>query len=146
MEHSIVIEAFYKAFMGVFCMTWHTLVLVNYCSVADTHARDTAFYLHRALVDQRTIYLFGWASSSLDLIPRQGVETSSTLGNWTPLQSHLGPIPFRGRHLFNGEILQKVDSLDKEEEQLKKPRSFGIKRGSFRNIFRHQRPSRSSTR
>ncbi len=63
------------------------------------------------------------ASSSLGLICRQTVETS-TLGNWTPLRSRLAPIPLKGGLLFNGEILQQADCLDKEEEQLKRRPPF----------------------
>ncbi len=75
------------------------------------------------------------ASSSLGLICCQAVETS-ILGNWTPLRSRLVPIPFKGGLLFDGEILQQVDCLDKEEVQLKKARSFGSRWGYLRNIFR----------
>lgn len=41
-----------------------------------------------------------------------------------------------GGRLFDGDILHKTDSLDNEEEQLKKACAFGFKRGAFPNTFR----------
>ncbi len=82
-------------------------------------------------MEQRTLCLAG-ASSSLGLIRRQAIETSS-LGNWIPLRSRLAPIPFKGGRLFADEILQQADSLDKEQEQLKRACSFD---GPFRGFFR----------
>ena len=80
----------------------------------------------------------------IGLIRRQVVETS-TLRNWTPLRSRLAPIPFKSGLLFGGEILQQADCLDKEEEQLKKARSFGSRRGYLRSIFKGQTRGRSSS-
>ncbi len=132
-EHRKVVEALYEAFMGVFRTNWHASVLVCYLflTAPDSCGRNTACYLYRALVEQRTLCLTG-TSSALGLIRRQTIETSS-LGNWIPLRSRLAPIPFKGGRLFADEILQQADSLDKEQEQLKKARSFG---GPFRGFFR----------
>ncbi len=104
-EHRKVVEALYEAFMGVFRTNWHASVLVRYLflTASDSCGRNTARYLYRALVEQRTLCLTG-ASSSLGLIRHQAIETS-TLGNWTPLRSRLAPIPFKGGCIFAGEIL-----------------------------------------
>ena len=118
----------------------HQIFLRN---AQDTFTRDAALYLCRALVEQRKVVLAG-ASSSLGLVSRQAVEMS-TLGNWTPLRSRLTPIPFKGDLLFNEEILQQADHLDKEQEQLKKARAFGTKGGSSRFMFKG-RSGGSSTR
>ena len=116
-------------------MNWHASVLVRFFfdTAQDTTSRDIALYLYRALVEQQANCLKG-AAFSLGLIQCQAVETS-TLGNWTPLRSRLAPIPFKVGLLFDGEILQQADCLNKEEEQLKKARSFGARRGYLRNIF-----------
>ncbi len=126
----------YEAFMATFRTNWHASVQVRlfFDTVQDRMSRDVALYLYRALVEPRSICLKG-ASSSLGLVRRQVVETS-TLENWTPFRSRLAPIPFEGGLLFDGEILQQADCLDNEEEQLKKARSFGSRRGYLRNIFR----------
>ncbi len=117
-------------------MNWHASVLVRFFfdTAQDRLSRDVAFYLYRALVEQCSICLKG-ASSSLGLIRRQAVEIS-TLGNWTPLRSCLASIPFKGSHLFDGEILQQADCLDKEEDQLKKALFFRSRWGYLLNIFR----------
>ncbi len=122
--------------MATFRTNWHASVLVRFFfdTAQDRTSRGVALYLYRALVEQRTNCLKG-ASSSLGLIRRQAVETAM-LGNWTPLRSRLAPIPFKGGLLFDGEILQQADCPDKEEEQLKKARSFGARRGYLRNIFK----------
>ncbi len=119
--------------MGVFRTNCHASVLVRYLflTASDSCCRNTACYLYRALVEQRTLCLTG-ASSALGLIRRQAIEATS-LGNWIPLRSRLAPIPFKGGCLFADEVLQQADSLDKEQEQLKKARSFG---GPFRGFFR----------
>ncbi len=57
---------------------------------------------------------------------------------YRPLLRGTGPLyalvwlqsPSGGGGAPDGEILQIPDSLDKEEEQLKKARSFGLKRGA----------------
>ncbi len=123
--------------MATFCTNWHASVLVHFffeTAQDRISTRDVALYLYRALVEQLYICLKG-AASSISLIQCQAVKTS-TLGNWTPLRSRLAPIPFKGGLLFDGEILQQADCLDKEEEQLKKARSFGSRRGYLRTIFR----------
>ncbi len=126
-DHRKVVEALYEAFMATFRTNLHASVLVQFFfdTAQDRTSRDVALYLYRALVEQRTNCHKG-ASSSLILIC-QAVETSM-LGNWTPLRSRLAPIPFKGSLLFDGEILQQADCLDKEEEQLKKARSFRARR------------------
>ena len=134
-DHRKVVEALYEAFMAAFRTNGHASVLVHFFDIAqDRMSRDVVLYLYRALVEQWSICLKG-ASSSLDLIRHQVVGTS-TLGNWTPLRSRLAPIPFQGGLLFDGEILQQADCLDKEEGQLKKARSSGSRWGYLRNIFR----------
>ncbi len=145
-DHRKVVEALYEAFMGAFHTNWHCSVLTRYFfeHAHDTFTRDTALYLYHALVEQCKVVLAG-ASSSLGLVRRQAVETS-TLGNWTPLRSRLAPIPFKGDLLFNGEILQQADHLDKEQEQLKKARAFGSKRGSSRSMFRGRSVGSSTSR
>ena len=135
-DHRKVVKALYESFMAAFRMNWHASVLVHlfFDTAQDRTSRDVVLYLYRTLVEQWSMCLKG-ASSSLSLICLQAVETL-TPGNWTPLRYHLAPIPFKGDLLFDGEILQQADCLDKEEEQLKKARSFGSRRGYLRNIFR----------
>ncbi len=144
-DHRRVVEGLYEAFMATFRTNWHASVLVRFFfeTAQDRISRDVALYLYRAIVEQRSVCLKG-AASSIGLIRRQAVETS-TLGNWTPLRSRLAPIPFKGGLLFGGEILQQADCLDKEEEQLKKARSFGVRRGFPRSIFRGQPRGGSSS-
>ncbi len=95
-DHRKVVEGLYEAFMATFRTNWHASILVRFFFeiAQDRMSRDVALYLYRALVEQRTICLKA-ASSSIGLIRRQAVETS-TLGNWTPLRSRLAPIPFKG--------------------------------------------------
>ncbi len=97
-DHRKVVEALYKVYMATFHTNWHASVLhvvrFFFDTAQDRTSRDVALYLYRALVEQQTNCLKG-ASSSLGLIRRQAVETS-TLGNWTPLRSRLAPIPFTG--------------------------------------------------
>ncbi len=142
-NHRKVVETLYEAFMATFRMNWHASVLVRFFfdTAQDRTSRDVALYLYQALVWNSGAYAS--REPLLGLVCRQAVETS-TLGNWTPLRSRLAPIPFKGGLPFNGEILQQADCLDKEEEQLKKARSFGYRRGYLRNIFRG-RPRGSST-
>ncbi len=133
-DHHKVVEALYEVLMVALRTNWHTSVLVHlfFNTTQDRLSKDVALYLYRALVEQCSMCLKG-ASSSLGLIHRQAVETS-TLGNWTPLRSRLAPLPFKGGLLFDGEILQQVGCLDKEEEQLKKALSFRSRRGYLRNV------------
>ncbi len=135
-DHHKVVEALYEDFMSTFHTNCHASILVQFFfdTAQDRTSKDVSLYLYQALVEQQGICLKG-ASSSLGLIRRQAVEMS-TLGNWAPLRSHLVPIPFKGGLLFDSEILQQGDCLDKEEEQLKKARSFGARRGYLRDIFR----------
>ena len=63
------------------------------------------------------------AGTSLEHIHCQVVKTL-TLGKWTPLHHCLDLIFIRIGGLFDGELLQKTDTLDKEEEQLRKAHSF----------------------
>ncbi len=144
-DHRKVVEGLYEAFMATFRTNWHASVLVCFFfeTAQDRTSRDVALYLYRALVEQWVICLKG-AASSISLIRHEAVETS-TLRNWTPLRSRLAPIPFKGGLLFDSEILQQVDCLDKEEEQLKKARSFGSRPGYLSSIFRGHSRGGSTT-
>ncbi len=115
--------------MAAWTFNWHTTVLTHYFldRQADPTCKDVIKALFEALADQRETLLSG-SSSATGLLHRQRFDTSS-LEAWSTLHYRLVPLPFRGRDIFDGEVLPKAAEVDKEESQMEKARLSASRKG-----------------